>query len=61
MAGLTQLSPTRCDLHEEKKGLQECIEPKNLIKELGGEDDWTHGYEEPMSGENEKLTDHGCP
>lgn len=40
-----------------RKGLEEFIEPKNLIKELGGEDDWTHSYEEPVPGENEKLTD----
>ena len=33
------------------------VERSHIIKELGGDDPWTYQYVEPISGENELLSD----
>ncbi|KAK2601639.1 phosphatidylinositol transfer protein csr1 [Conoideocrella luteorostrata] len=38
-----------------KRGLQKYIAPNQIIKELGGEEDWEYEYEEPRPNENLKM------
>lgn len=40
-----------------KSELEEFIEPGQIIKELGGDQDWEYQYVEPISGENAKMDD----
>ncbi|KAF7550105.1 hypothetical protein G7Z17_g5955 [Cylindrodendrum hubeiense] len=40
-----------------KKELEEFIEPSHIIKELEGEEDWEYKYIEPIAGENDKMKD----
>lgn len=40
-----------------KSDLEEFIEPSQIIKELGGEQDWEYEYVEPIAGENAKMDD----
>ncbi|KAL6851992.1 hypothetical protein J3F83DRAFT_765013 [Trichoderma novae-zelandiae] len=40
-----------------KKDLQEFIEPAHIIKELGGDEDWEYQYVEPVPGENDLMKD----
>ncbi|MCJ1256366.1 hypothetical protein MMC24_004187 [Lignoscripta atroalba] len=37
--------------------LEHFVPRDRIIKELGGDDPWTYRYEEPRSGENDKLLD----
>ena len=37
--------------------LEEYIEPSQILKELGGDDDWVYEYKEPIPGENDKMSD----
>ncbi|KPM38535.1 CRAL-TRIO domain-containing protein C3H8.02 [Neonectria ditissima] len=37
--------------------LEEFIEPKHMIKELEGDEDWEYKYIEPIAGENDKMKD----
>ena len=37
--------------------LAQFIDAKNVPKELGGQEDWTYKYIEPVPGENERLKD----
>ncbi|KAI6779458.1 CRAL-TRIO domain-containing protein-like protein [Emericellopsis cladophorae] len=37
--------------------LSEFIEPSQIMKELGGDDDWEYEYKEPIPGENDKMKD----
>jgi hypothetical protein len=39
------------------KGLRRWIAPDQLIKELGGDQDWQYSYEEPLADENIKMQD----
>ena len=39
------------------KDLSEFIPKSQILKELGGEEDWEYHYVEPIEGENEKLKD----
>jgi hypothetical protein len=39
------------------KALEELIPRENILKELGGEEDWEYEYVEPVAGENDKLND----
>jgi len=38
-------------------GLCQYIEPSNLVKELGGQEDWEYKYVEPQEGENRLMDD----
>lgn len=38
-----------------KKGLQRWIAPNQIIRELGGDEDWAYDYEEPRPNENAKM------
>ncbi|GAB0137337.1 hypothetical protein EsDP_00005608 [Epichloe bromicola] len=40
-----------------KEGLEEFIHPNQIIKELGGAEDWEYSYEEPVPGENDAMKD----
>lgn len=40
-----------------REGLEEFIAPDQIIKELGGDEDWEYRYEEPVAGENDKMKD----
>lgn len=40
-----------------KSELEEFIEPSQIIKELGGDQDWEYEYVEPLAGENDKMKD----
>ncbi|KAK7426314.1 phosphatidylinositol transfer protein csr1 [Neonectria magnoliae] len=40
-----------------KTELEEFIEPKHIIKELEGDEDWEYKYIEPIPGENDKMKD----
>ncbi|KAL7923149.1 hypothetical protein ACQKWADRAFT_55552 [Trichoderma austrokoningii] len=40
-----------------KKDLQEFIEPEHILKELGGDEDWEYKYVEPVAGENDTMKD----
>ncbi|KAM0249369.1 hypothetical protein ACHAQJ_009085 [Trichoderma viride] len=40
-----------------KNELQEFIEPKHILKELGGDEDWDYRYVEPIAGENDLMKD----
>lgn len=40
-----------------KKDLQEFIEPAHVLKELGGDEDWEYKYVEPIAGENDAMKD----
>lgn len=40
-----------------REGLEEFIEPSQLIKELGGDEDWDYEYVEPVEGENDLMKD----
>ena len=40
-----------------KKDLEEFIEPGHIIKELGGNENWEYKYTEPVEGENDKMKD----
>jgi hypothetical protein len=40
-----------------RKDLEEFIAPGQLIKELGGDEDWEYKYEEPIEGENDTMKD----
>ncbi|TWU70776.1 hypothetical protein ED733_001133 [Metarhizium rileyi] len=40
-----------------KKGLSRWIAPNQMIKELGGDDDWEYTYVEPDPDENYKMND----
>ena len=40
-----------------KADLEKFIAPENLIKELGGDEDWEYKYEEPVAGENDLMKD----
>ncbi|KAK1248116.1 hypothetical protein MKX08_006336 [Trichoderma sp. CBMAI-0020] len=40
-----------------KKDLQEFIEPAHVLKELGGDEDWEYKYVEPVAGENDAMKD----
>ncbi|KAI9897074.1 hypothetical protein N3K66_008096 [Trichothecium roseum] len=40
-----------------KKDLEEYIEPGRIAKELGGDEDWEYKYVEPVPGENDKMKD----
>lgn len=40
-----------------KKGLSRWIAPDQMIKELGGEEDWEYTYEEPSPDENIQMKD----
>lgn len=50
MAGKVHFTNNRADL-------EEFIEPANIIKELGGDEDWEYKYIEPVPGENDKMQD----
>lgn len=39
------------------KELEKLVEKENIIKELGGEEDWEYKFIEPKEGENEKIKD----
>jgi hypothetical protein len=39
------------------KALEELVPRENILKELGGEEDWAYEFVEPASGENAKLND----
>ncbi|KAJ5319900.1 hypothetical protein N7508_000183 [Penicillium antarcticum] len=39
------------------KALEELVPRENILKELGGEEDWEYEYVEPVAGENDKLND----
>lgn len=39
--------------------LDEFIPRSKIIKELGGDEDWTYKYVEPMEGENATMSDTG--
>ncbi|KAG6024647.1 hypothetical protein E4U41_001728 [Claviceps citrina] len=40
-----------------REGLEEFIHPSQIIKELGGDEDWEYTYEEPVPGENDAMKD----
>ncbi|EFY96916.1 CRAL/TRIO domain protein [Metarhizium robertsii] len=40
-----------------RKDLEEFIHPSQIIKELGGDEDWDYVYEEPVPGENDAMKD----
>ena len=40
-----------------KADLEEFIEPGQILKELGGDEDWEYQYVEPIPGENSKMND----
>ncbi|KHN97385.1 CRAL/TRIO domain protein [Metarhizium album ARSEF 1941] len=40
-----------------RKDLETFIHPSQIIKELGGDEDWEYMYEEPVPGENEAMKD----
>ncbi|TWU71013.1 hypothetical protein ED733_002534 [Metarhizium rileyi] len=40
-----------------RKDLEEYIHPSQIIKELGGDEDWEYKYEEPIPGENDAMKD----
>lgn len=40
-----------------REGLEEFIHPNQIIKELGGAEDWEYSYEEPVPGENDAMKD----
>lgn len=40
-----------------KADLEEFIEPGQILKELGGDEDWEYQYVEPVPGENDKMKD----
>lgn len=40
-----------------KKDLEEFIEPEHILKELGGDEDWEYKYVEPVAGENDAMKD----
>lgn len=39
------------------RDLVPLIEPSHIIKELGGDEDWEYRYDEPVSGENDRMKD----
>lgn len=40
-----------------REGLSQFIAPDQIIKELGGDEDWEYRYVEPVPGENDKMQD----
>ncbi|KAK2591186.1 phosphatidylinositol transfer protein csr1 [Conoideocrella luteorostrata] len=40
-----------------RKDLEEFIDPDQIIKELGGDEDWEYKYDEPVPGENAAMAD----
>ncbi|KAG6105545.1 hypothetical protein E4U14_005066 [Claviceps sp. LM454 group G7] len=40
-----------------REGLEEFIHPSQIIKELGGDEDWEYNYQEPVPGENDAMKD----
>jgi len=40
-----------------RAGLEEFITPKQIIKDLDGDEDWTYKYPEPVEGENDVMKD----
>jgi hypothetical protein len=40
-----------------KNDMSEFIAPGQILKELGGDEDWEYKYVEPVPGENEKMKD----
>lgn len=40
-----------------RKDLEEFIHPSQIIKELGGDEEWDYSYEEPVPGENDAMKD----
>ncbi|KAG6009309.1 hypothetical protein E4U54_008574 [Claviceps lovelessii] len=40
-----------------REGLEEFIHPSQIIKELGGDEDFEYKYEEPVPGENDAMKD----
>ncbi|KAK2598884.1 phosphatidylinositol transfer protein csr1 [Conoideocrella luteorostrata] len=40
-----------------REGLEEFIHPSQIIKELGGDEDWEYKYDEPVPGENAAMKD----
>ncbi|KAG5949201.1 hypothetical protein E4U53_005944 [Claviceps sorghi] len=40
-----------------REGLEEFIHPSQIIKELGGDEDWEYKYTEPVPGENDAMKD----
>ena len=40
-----------------KSDLEQFIEPGQILKELGGDEDWEYQYVEPIPGENGKMKD----
>jgi hypothetical protein len=40
-----------------KAELAEFIEPGQILKELGGDEDWEYKYVEPVPGENDMMKD----
>ncbi|KAG5930564.1 hypothetical protein E4U42_006652 [Claviceps africana] len=40
-----------------RAGLEEFIEPEQIIKELDGDEDWAYKYQEPIEGENDVMKD----
>lgn len=37
--------------------MSEFIAPSQILKELGGDEDWEYNYVEPVAGENDKMKD----
>lgn len=50
VAGKVHFTNNRADLSE-------FIEPSQILKELGGDEDWEYEYIEPLQGENDKMKD----
>jgi hypothetical protein len=40
-----------------RSDLEEFIAPSQILKELGGDEDWEYKFVEPVAGENDKLKD----
>lgn len=40
-----------------KNDMSEFIAPSQILKELGGDEDWEYKYVEPVAGENDKMKD----
>ena len=50
VAGKVHFTNNRADLAE-------FIEPSQMLKELGGDEDWEYEYVEPVPGENDTMKD----
>ncbi|KYK61119.1 putative phosphatidylinositol transfer protein csr1 protein [Drechmeria coniospora] len=56
-AWLDPVVAAKVHLTHGRKGIEEFIAPEQLIKELGGDEDFEYKYLEPVEGENDRMKD----